>query len=213
MNYTNLSTKTDSIYNSNYKVLPNDNFLKKDYSKNLLSNASYSSNISNTVSIGNISNIEKYKKKIIEKNFSSDFDIFKEKFENFLRFEDIPIEYVSPIEKEFVKFLKLHKVQTLNLVCQWIIDSFDNPKTLLNIVKILGNVAVEFLDGQLISNLFILLNHRDTEIKEYVLRIQEKLLDQTFHNLLSNSHLAPKWIDDYRKELIEMYKDEKAVEE
>jgi len=152
-------------------------------------------------------------KQTLEKRFSNDFEIFKEKFENFLRFEDVPIEYVSPIEREFIKFLKIEKVQTLNLVGQWIIDSFDDSKTLLNIVKILGNVANEFLDGQLLTNLFILLNHRDTEIKEYVLRIQEKVMSDVFHNLLSHSHLAPQWIDEYRSELVEMYNEENDLEE
>jgi hypothetical protein len=197
-----------SSINKDYKSSDNNVFEYSDYSKKLLSSASQNSNYSNTLILTDSYYIKKKNKQNIEKRFSNDFDIFKEKFENFLRFEDVPIEYVSPIEREFIKFLKMEKVQTLNLVGQWIIDSFNDSKTLLNIVKILGNVANDFLDGQLLTNLFILLNHRDTEIKEYVLRIQEKVMSEVFHNLLSHSHLAPQWIDEYRLELVEMYNEE-----
>lgn len=197
-----------SSINKDYKSSDNNVFEYSDYSKKLISSASQNSNYSNTLILTDLYYIKKKNKQNIEKRFSNDFDIFKEKFENFLRFEDVPIEYVSPIEREFIKFLKMEKVQTLNLVGQWIIDSFNDSKTLLNIVKILGNVANDFLDGQLLTNLFILLNHRDTEIKEYVLRIQEKVMSEVFHNLLSHSHLAPQWIDEYRLELVEMYNEE-----
>ena len=197
-----------SSINKDYKSSDNNVFEYSDYSKKLLSSASQNSNYSNTLILTDSYYIKKKNKQNIEKRFSNYFDIFKEKFENFLRFEDVPIEYVSPIEREFIKFLKMEKVQTLNLVGQWIIDSFNDSKTLLNIVKILGNVANDFLDGQLLTNLFILLNHRDTEIKEYVLRIQEKVMSEVFHNLLSHSHLAPQWIDEYRLELVEMYNEE-----
>lgn len=202
-----------SLTEKDYRDLDKSIFEYNNYSKKLLSNISQNSNYSNTLILTDSSYITQKNKQTIEKRFSNDFEIFKEKFENFLRFEDVPIEYVSPIEREFVKFLKIEKVQTLNLVGQWIIDSFDDSKTLLNIVKILGNVANEFLDGQLLTNLFILLNHRDTEIKEYVLRIQEKVMSEVFHKLLSNSHLAPQWIDEYRSELVEMYNEESTLGE
>lgn len=211
--YPKDNTINVSLINKDYIDSDKNIFEYSNYSKKLLSNESQSSNYSNTLILTDSYYITQKTKQTREKIFSNDFEIFKEKFENFLRFEDVPIEYVSPIEKEFVKFLKIEKVQTLNLVGQWIIDSFDDSKTLLNIVKILGNVANEFLDGQLLTNLFILLNHRDTEIKEYVLRIQEKVMSDVFHNLLSHSHLAPQWIDEYRSELVEMYNEENALGE
>lgn len=202
---------TSSI-RTDYKSLADHNLLNKDYSRKLVSNISNEINYSNTLISTDYSYLKENNKKILEKNFSNDFEVFKEKFENFLRFEDVPIEYVSPIEKEFISFIKRHKIHTLNLVAQWIIDSFDDPKTLLNIVKILGNVAVEFIDNQFITNLCILLNHKDTEIKEYVLRIQEKVMSEVFHKVLSNAHLAPQWIDEYRFELVETYNEENSKE-
>lgn len=202
---------TSSI-RTDYKSLADHNLLNKDYSRKLVSNISNEINYSNTLISTDYSYLKENNKKILEKKFSNDFEVFKEKFENFLRFEDVPIEYVSPIEKEFISFIKRHKIHTLNLVAQWIIDSFDDPKTLLNIVKILGNVAVEFIDNQFITNLCILLNHKDTEIKEYVLRIQEKVMSEVFHKVLSNAHLAPQWIDEYRFELVETYNEENSKE-
>ena len=210
--YQKDNTINISLTDKDYRDSDKSIFEYSNYSKKLLSNASQNSNYSNTLILTDSYYITQKNKQTLEKRFSNDFEIFKEKFENFLRFEDVPIEYVSPIEREFIKFLKIEKVQTLNLVGQWIIDSFDDSKTLLNIVKILGNVANEFLDGQLLTNLFILLNHRDTEIKEYVLRIQEKVMSDVFHNLLSHSHLAPQWIDEYRSELVEMYNEENPKE-
>lgn len=56
----------------------------------------------------------------------------------------------------------------------------------------------------------MLLNHKDTEVKEYVLRIQEKVMSEDFHKLLTHSHLAPQWIDEYRLELVEMYNEENS---
>ena len=211
--YQKDNTINISLTDKDYRDSDKSIFEYSNYSKKLLSNASQNSNYSNTLILTDSYYITQKNKQTLEKRFSNDFEIFKEKFENFLRFEDVPIEYVSPIEREFIKFLKIEKVQTLNLVGQWIIDSFDDSKTLLNIVKILGNVANEFLDGQLLTNLFILLNHRDTEIKECVLRIQEKVMSDVFHNLLSHSHLAPQWIDEYRSELVEMYNEENDLEE
>lgn len=201
-----------STIDMDYKPISDDVLFKKYYSKNLSIQIPQDLNYSNTLITTDFTYEETKKKAIFERRFNNDFEIFKEKFENFLRFEDVPIEYVSPIEKEFVRFLKMEKIQTLNLVAQWIIDSFDDSKTLLNIVKILGNVATDFLDNQLIINLCILLNHKDTEIKEYVLRIQEKVMSDIFHNLLSNAHLAPQWIDDYRIELVEIYNEENIKE-
>lgn len=210
---SNLSFRENtSSISTDYKSLSDHNLLNKDYFKKLVSNISNEINYSNTLISTDYSYLKENNKKILEKNFSNDFEIFKEKFENFLRFEDVPIEYVSPIEKEFISFIKRHKIQTLNLVAQWIIDSFDDPKTLLNIVKILGNVAVEFIDNQFITNLCILLNHKDTEVKEYVLRIQEKVMSEVFHKVLSNAHLAPQWIDEYRIELVETYNEENSKE-
>ena len=211
--YQKDNTINISLTDKDYRDSDKSIFEYSNYSKKLLSNASQNSNYSNTLILTDSYYITQKNKQTLEKRFSNDFEIFKEKFENFLRFEDVPIEYVSPIEREFIKFLKIEKVQTLNLVGQWIIDSFDDSKTLLNIVKILGNVANEFLDGQLLTNLFILLNHRDTEIKEYVLRIQEKVMSDVFHNVLSNAELAPQWIDEYRIELVEMYNEENDLEE
>ncbi|MGC3819308.1 hypothetical protein [Acinetobacter sp. G11] len=200
---------TSSI-SKDYTPLFDNPIVYNNYTNTLLSNASKNNNYSNTLSITDYFIIEKKNRNTFEKRFSNDFEIFKEKFDNFLRFEDVPIEYVSPIEKEFVKFLKMEKVQTLNHVGQWIIDSYNDSKLLLNIVKILGNVANEFLDSQFLTNLFILLNHKDTEIKEYVLRIQEKVMSDVFHRLLTHSHLAPQWIDEYRLELVEMYNEENS---
>lgn len=128
--------------NNSDQTLKNDNSINHiNYSKKLVSKDYQISTYSNTLTITDFSYIDKQNQKNIEQKFSNNFEIFKEKFENFLRFEDIPIEYVSPIEKEFVKFLKMEKVQTVNLVGQWIIDSFHDSKKLLNIVKILGNIA------------------------------------------------------------------------
>ncbi len=217
----NISNITSSLYRESidkssididYKPLSDKGLFDKTYSKNLLTSIFQDVNYSNTLISTDFSYLQENTKKIAERKVLNDFENFKDKFENFLRFEDVPIEYVSPIEKEFVSFLKFHKIQTLNLVAQWIIDSFNDSKTLLNIVKILGNVATDFIDSQLITNLCILLNHKDTEVKEYVLRIQEKVMSEIFHNVLSNAHLAPQWIDEYRIELVEMYNEENPKE-
>ncbi|MDC5054801.1 hypothetical protein OHW28_17680, partial [Acinetobacter baumannii] len=122
-------------------------------------------------------------------------------------YEDVPVDYVSPIENELIRFYKNSKVEIQEQISQWIIDSFANTKVLLNILKILGNIAPEFIDHQFLTNFLIVLNHKDTEIKEYALRIQEKLMHKAYNNVLKNSKLTPKWIDDYRKELVEMYED------
>lgn len=209
-NYREIIDK--SSIDIDYKPLADKGLLDKLYSKNLLSKAFQDVNYSNTLISTDLSYIQEKNKKIVERKLINDFENFKEKFENFLRFEDVPIEYVSPIEREFISFLKLYKIQTLNLVAQWIIDSYHDPKTLLNIVKILGNVATDFIDNNFIINLCILLNHKDTEVKEYVLRIQEKVMSEIFHNVLSNAHLAPQWIDEYRIELVEMYDEENPKE-
>ena len=217
----NISNITSSQYRESidkssididYKPLSDRGGFDKTYSKNLLTSISHDVNYSNTLISTDFYFLQEKSKKIIERKVFNDFENFKDKFENFLRFEDVPIEYVSPIEKEFISFLKFHKIQTLNLVAQWIIDSFNDSKTLLNIVKILGNVATDFIDSQLITNLCILLNHKDTEVKEYVLRIQEKVMSEIFHNVLSNAELAPQWIDEYRIELVEMYNEENPKE-
>ena len=201
-----------SLIGMNYQPLSDKGVSDNFYSKKLLSNELKDFNYSNTLISTDYSYLQEKNKKIIERKFLSDFENFKEKFENFLRFEDVPIEYVSPIEREFVGFLKYHKIQTLNLVAQWIIDSYHDPKTLLNIVKILGNVAADFIDSQFITNLCILLHHQDIEVKEYVLRVQEKVMSEIFHKVLSNAHLAPQWIDEYRAELVEMYNEENSAE-
>ncbi|EHU1204259.1 hypothetical protein B8Z49_RS18000, partial [Acinetobacter baumannii] len=107
------------------------------------------------------------------KQIKREFDIFKNKFDNFLRYEDVPVDYVSPIENELINFYKHSKVEVQEQISQWIIDSFDNTKVLLNILKILGNIAPDFIDHQFLTNFLIVLNHKDTEIKEYALRIQE----------------------------------------
>lgn len=209
MNQNILSTIANKSVNASYIPIPDSNLIPIDYSANSSITANISYNPSLSFSTSKLSDHEKIK----ENKRISEFDIFKTKFENFLRFEDIPIEYTSPIEKEFIRFLQIDNTQTLNMVGQWIIDSYGNPKILLNIVKILGNVAKEYLNGQLISTLYMMLNHKDTELNEYILRIQEKILDDTFHIYLKDSHLAPKWIDDYRIELVELYLEEKGVKE
>ncbi|MFX5225729.1 hypothetical protein ABTC73_18820, partial [Acinetobacter baumannii] len=38
------------------------------------------------------------------KQIKREFDIFKNKFDNFLRYEDVPVDYVSPIENELINF-------------------------------------------------------------------------------------------------------------
>lgn len=165
---------------------------------------------SKMISITDSASLETYKEEQTYTKILSNFTEFKEEFESSLRFEDIPTEYVSPIEKNFIYLLEKHRDKTLSLVSQWIIDSFDKKQILLNIVKILGNVAVDFVDLQLVVNIALTLNHEDTEIKEYALRIQEKLLDESFHKFLLHAHLAPKWIDEYRLELVEMYNEKSA---
>ncbi|MCE6843464.1 hypothetical protein KSA91_19175, partial [Acinetobacter baumannii] len=142
------------------------------------------------------------------KQIKREFDIFKNKFDNFLRYEDVPVDYVSPIENELINFYKHSKVEVQEQISQWIIDSFDNTKVLLNILKILGNIAPDFIDHQFLTNFLIVLNHKDTEIKEYALRIQEKLMLPSYNNVLKHSKLTPKWIDDYRKELVELYEED-----
>lgn len=144
------------------------------------------------------------------KQIKKDFDIFKIKFDNFLRYEDVPVDYVSPIENELTNFYKNSKVEIQEQISQWIIDSFANTKVLLNILKILGNIASDFIDHQFLTNFLIVLNHKDTEIKEYALRIQEKLMLEAYNTVLKHSKLTPKWIDDYRKELVEMYEEEEG---
>ena len=217
----NISNITSSQYRESidkssididYKPLSSKCWFYQNYSKKLLTSISQDINYSNTLISTDFSYLQEKSKKIIERKVFNDFENFKDKFENFLRFEDVPIEYVSPIEREFVGFLKYHKIQTLNLVAQWIIDSYHDPKTLLNIVKILGNVAADFIDSQFITNLCILLHHQDIEVKEYVLRVQEKVMSEIFHKVLSNAHLAPQWIDEYRAELVEMYNEENSAE-
>ena len=37
-------------------------------------------------------------------------------------------------------------------------------------------------------------------------------MSEIFHNVLSNAHLAPQWIDEYRIELVEMYDEENPKE-
>ncbi|EPJ3328044.1 TPA: hypothetical protein NU702_003654, partial [Acinetobacter baumannii] len=64
------------------------------------------------------------------------------------------------------------------------------------------------IDHQFLTNFLIVLNHKDTEIKEYALRIQEKLMLPSYNNVLKHSKLTPKWIDDYRKELVELYEED-----
>ncbi|XQG13579.1 hypothetical protein ACOCHY_12620 [Acinetobacter baumannii] len=142
------------------------------------------------------------------KQIKREFDIFKNKFDNFLRYEDVPVDYVSPIENELINFYKHSKVEVQEQISQWIIDSFDNTKVLLNILKILGNIAPDFIDHQFLTNFLIVLNHKDTEIKEYALRIQEKLMLPSYNIVLKHSKLTPKWIDDYRKELVELYEED-----
>ncbi|EPJ3329622.1 hypothetical protein LJ595_004007, partial [Acinetobacter baumannii] len=66
------------------------------------------------------------------KQIKREFDIFKNKFDNFLRYEDVPVDYVSPIENELINFYKHSKVEVQEQISQWIIDSFDNTKVLLN---------------------------------------------------------------------------------
>lgn len=197
---------------TSYNIFSDNNFINHLHPKRLKSTIIEEECYSDNLSLNDFIDVQERIKKIAEQKFFRDFEVFKEKFENFLRFEDVPIEYVSPIEKDFVSFLKLNKLHTLNLVAQWIIDSFDDPKTLLNIVKILGNVSQDFIDSQLITNLCILLNHKDTEVKEYVLRIQEKVMSEIFHKVLTNAQLAPQWIDEYRRELVEMYNEENSPE-
>lgn len=201
------SVDTSSI-TINYERLIENLHINNAILKNLSSTKKQDNQHSNTLSLSDYPTLQERNKKEIEARVTNDFESFKDKFENFLRFEDIPIEYVSPIEKEFITFLKAHKIQTMNLVAQWIIDAYDDPKTLLNIVKILGNVAAEFMDTNFVINLCILVSHQDTEVKEYVLRIQEKVMSDTFHKFLSHAQLAPQWIDEYRIELIEMYNEE-----
>lgn len=154
--------------------------------------------------------LEQKKEEESLKQIKKDFDIFKIKFDNFLRYEDVPVDYVSPIERELINFYKNSKVEIQEQISQWIIDSFANTKVLLNILKILGNIAPEFIDHQFLTNFLIVLNHEDTEIKEYALRIQEKLMLQSYNNVLKHSKLTPKWIDDYRKELVEMYEEDQG---
>ncbi|VCX77311.1 hypothetical protein BANRA_03348 [Acinetobacter baumannii] len=60
----------------------------------------------------------------------------------------MPVDYVSPIENELINFYKHSKVEVQEQISQWIIDSFDNTKVLLNILKILGNIAPDFIDHQ-----------------------------------------------------------------
>lgn len=154
--------------------------------------------------------LEQKKEEESLKQIKKDFDIFKIKFDNFLRYEDVPVDYVSPIERELINFYKNSKVEIQEQISQWIIDSFASTKVLLNILKILGNIAPEFIDHQFLTNFLIVLNHEDTEIKEYALRIQEKLMLQSYNNVLKHSKLTPKWIDDYRKELVEMYEEDQG---
>lgn len=144
------------------------------------------------------------------KQIKRDFEVFKIKFDNFLRYEDVPVDFVSPIEKELIKFYTNNKLEIQEQISQWIIDSYANTKVLLNILKILGNIASDFIDHQFLTNFLIVLNHQDTEIKEYALRIQEKLMLDSYNKVLSNSKLTPKWIDDYRLELLELYEDENS---
>lgn len=172
----------------------------------------YSNDYLNTdvVSITDPLILEQKKEEESLKQIKKDFDIFKIKFDNFLRYEDVPVDYVSPIERELINFYKNSKVEIQEQISQWIIDSFANTKVLLNILKILGNIAPEFIDHQFLTNFLIVLNHEDTEIKEYALRIQEKLMLESYNNVLKHSKLTPKWIDDYRKELVEMYEEDQG---
>ncbi|MCU4334593.1 hypothetical protein [Acinetobacter pittii] len=162
----------------------------------------------NVISITDPVIVEKKIEEESLKQIKKDFEIFKIKFDNFLRYEDVPVDYVSPIENELISFYKNSKAEIQGQISQWIIDSFSNTKVLLNILKILGNIASDFIDHQFLTNFLIVLNHKDTEIKEYALRIQEKLMLESYNNVLEHSRLTPKWIDDYRKELVEMYKEE-----
>ncbi|EHU3347471.1 hypothetical protein AXY20_RS09530 [Acinetobacter baumannii] len=162
----------------------------------------------NVISITDPVVVEKKIEEESLKQIKKDFEIFKIKFDNFLRYEDVPVDYVSPIENELISFYKNSKAEIQGQISQWIIDSFSNTKVLLNILKILGNIASDFIDHQFLTNFLIVLNHKDTEIKEYALRIQEKLMLESYNNVLEHSRLTPKWIDDYRKELVEMYKEE-----
>ncbi|TWH63820.1 hypothetical protein LX59_03071 [Azomonas agilis] len=149
-------------------------------------------------------------KSIFEKHksdFENQFNEFRFRFEKHISFEEIPIDFESNIERELITLLNLNKIFTVNYISQWVIDSYDKDKSLINILKLLGNLDYDLLGSEITLVFAAVLSNKNTEIKEYALRVQEKWMDYHYHKILSQSELKPKWIDDYRKELLSIYKE------
>ena len=84
--YQKDNTINISLTDKDYRDSDKSIFEYSNYSKKLLSNASQNSNYSNTLILTDSYYITQKNKQTLEKRFSNDFEIFKEKFENFLRF-------------------------------------------------------------------------------------------------------------------------------
>lgn len=131
---------------------------------------------------------------------------FESRFLSFLKYDDIPIDYTCHIEKELVTLFKRDKETCVNWLSDKIIKYYDNSRILLNLLKLIGNI-----DGTVGAISYFIfgttLSHTNVEIKEFALRIQEKWQSKEYHQILKNSHMSPKWLDEYRQEIVKDFEE------
>ncbi len=133
---------------------------------------------------------------------------FQNVFVSTLKNQELEIDYKNHIEFLLEDFFLENEYVTKDWLNEVYVSNYNDTKFLVNILKIIGN-----LDKQLLKSFGIVISgsalvHKNVEVKEMAIRVFENWNTIESYTFLKNCSLVPKWLNDYKNEVLANIEDE-----
>lgn len=141
-----------------------------------------------------------FKKYLVEK--------FQPVFVSTLKNQELEIDYKNHIEILLEELFQENDFVTKDWLNDIYVSNFNDTKFLINILKIIGNFDKELLNSFGIVTSGSALSHKNVEVKEMAVRVFENWNTIESYTFLKNCTLTPKWLDDYKNEVLSNIEEE-----
>jgi len=127
---------------------------------------------------------------------------FQNVFVSTLKNHELEIDYKNHIEFLLEELFLENEFVTKDWLNEVYVSNYNDTKFLINILKIIGN-----LDKQLLKSFGIVISgsalaHKNVEVKEMAIRVFENWNTIESYTFLKNCSLVPKWLNDYKNEVL-----------
>jgi predicted transcriptional regulator len=127
---------------------------------------------------------------------------FQHIFVSTLKSQELEIDYKNNIEFLLEELFIENEFVAKDWLNEIYISNYNDTKFLINILKIIGNLDKKLLKsfGIVISGSALI--HKSVEVKEMAIRVFENWNTVESYTFLKNCTLTPKWLDDYKNEVL-----------